>query len=492
MTDEPHADSRSSATQAARRVGLLAGPALAVAMGAAGSPPDLDPAAWNAAAVAILMAVWWMTEAVPLPVTALLPLVLFPLLGVTSIEETAASYANPLIFLFLGGFIIARAMARWQLHRRLAWQVLRVGGSGPTAVVAGVMAVTAFLSMWVSNTATAMVMLPIGQSLAASFAERPDVSRAQDTAFSSALLLGIAYAATIGGMGTLIGTPPNALFAGFLHESYGIEIGFADWMLIGIPIVAVLLPLAWMILTRIAFQVPRLAGHSQESLAGPADPPGPMSREERMVAAIMVLVAACWLLRPVIEAVVPGLPVSDAGIAIAGAILMFALPVRLARPGFLLDWSDMKELRWDVLILFGGGLALAAAISGTGLSTWIGALVVDLEALPTWLMILLVMAIVVYLGELASNTAMAAVFLPVAGAAAVAMGDSPLMLALPVALAASLGFMLPVATPPNAIVFGSGSVGMPQMLRAGAILDVVAIIAVAALALTLGQAMFPG
>jgi len=475
----------------ARRIGLIAGPLLALVMILAGPPSGLGVPGWHAAAAGVLMAVWWMTEALPLPVTALLPLALFPLLGVGDLETTAVSYAHPLIFLFLGGFIIARAMARWQLHRRLAWAVLRAGGSGPAAIVGGIMAATAFLSMWVSNTATAMVMLPIGQSIVATFAERSGLPERTHLQFSAAVMLGIAYGATIGGMGTLIGTPPNALFAGFMEDTYGMEIGFADWMLIGIPVVLVLLPAAWLVLTRIVFAVPAsLPAGVSASLFQGLEAPGPMTREERWVAAIMVAVALAWLCRPLIEIWLPALPLSDAGIAVTGAILMFALPVRRGGGRFLLEWDDLRDLRWDVLILFGGGLALAAAMGDTGLSGWIGAIVSDLERLPQWLMILAVMTIVVYLGELASNTAMAAVFLPVAGAAAVGMGDSPLALALPVALAASLGFMLPVATPPNAIVYGSGSLDAQQMLRAGAVLDVIAILIVAAIGLVLGPLVF--
>jgi sodium-dependent dicarboxylate transporter 2/3/5 len=291
-------------------------------------------------------------------------------------------------------------------------------------------------------------------------------------------------------MGTLIGTPPNALLACYMQDSQGIEIGFADWMLVGVPTVLILLPVTWILLTRIAFRVPWRATHS-----GPAHelpPPGPMAREEKLVAVIMILVALAWLTRPLIENLVPGLPLSDTGIAIVGALALFAIPARLATGTFLLDWKDLKDLRWDVLILFGGGLALASAIGSSGLSDWIGAIVSDLERLPGWLMILVVMTMIVYLGELASNTAMAAVFLPVAGAAAVGMGESALTLALPVALAASLGFMLPVATPPNAIVFGSGAVDARQMLRVGAVLDVIAILIVAGIALLLAPLVFSG
>jgi len=492
MQDEKSGQRSGAKPRQGPRIGLVAGPAVALAMGLAPPPAGLDPAGWHTAAIAIWMAIWWMSEAVPLAATALLPVALFPLAGIAPVATAAAPYANPLIFLFLGGFIIARAMARWQLHRRLAWGVLRSVGTGPAAIVAGVMITTAFLSMWISNTATAMVMLPIGQAIAASMAERSG-DTAHATRFSAALMLAIAYSATIGGMGTLIGTPPNALLAGYMQDSHGVEIGFADWMLIGVPTVLILLPVTWLLLTRIAFRLPWRDGANAAG-AGAAlsdlPAPGPMGREEKMVAAIMVVVALGWLTRPLIGSLLPGLPLSDAGIAIAGAIALFAIPAGPGQGTALLEWADMKEIRWDVLILFGGGLALAAAIASSGLSDWIGARVGTLEALPGWLLILAVMTVIVYLGELASNTAMAACFLPVAGAVAVGMGEDPLALALPVALASSLGFMLPVATPPNAIVFGSGALDARQMLRVGAILDVVSILIVAVVALTLAPLVF--
>jgi sodium-dependent dicarboxylate transporter 2/3/5 len=431
------------------------------------------------------MAVWWMTEALPLAVTALLPVILFPTFGVRSIEATTPSYAHPLVFLFLGGFLLARAMNVWALDRRLALTVLRYAGSSPPRVIAGIMAVTAFLSMWVSNTATAMVMLPIGLSIATTFT---DHEKQDGEGVAPALLLGIAYAATIGGIGTIVGTPPNALFAAFMAEAYGIEISFLRWMFIGVPLVLVLLPLTWFVLTHVTFRIanlqPRRAtGAVRQELFSLE----PISRAERLVACVMLLVAACWIFRPLLMTAMPWLRLSDAGIAITGALLLFLIPIDLKQGRFLLSWKEAAGIRWDVLILFGGGLALAAAIGETDLADWIGAQLVGLQALPVFLLLLAVGALIVFLGELASNTAMAAVFLPVAGATAIGMGEPALMLTLPIALFATLGFMLPVATPPNAVIFGSGAVEMRHMLRTGAILDVVGIIVVALAIMTLGQ-----
>jgi len=468
-----------------RLIGLLMGPLAAGAILASPAPDGLADQGWHTAAVGIWMAIWWMTEALPLAVTAMLPVILFPILGVRSIEATTPSYAHPLVFLFLGGFLLARAMNVWALDSRIALTVLRFAGSSPPRMIAGVMAVTAFLSMWVSNTATAMVMLPIGLSIATTFSDH-DEHHAEGVA--PALLLGIAYAATIGGMGTIVGTPPNALFAAFMAESYEIEISFAKWMLIGVPLVLVLLPLTWFVLTHVTFRITNLsslpvAGATEDNSAAL----GPISRAERLLAGVMLLVAASWIFRPLLMTALPWLRLSDAGIAVTGALMLFLLPVDLKHGRFLLSWKEAAGIRWDVLILFGGGLALAAAIGESDLADWIGAKLVGLQAMPVFLLLLTVGALIVFLGELASNTAIAAVFLPVAGATAIGMGEPAILLTLPIALFATLGFMLPVATPPNAIIFGSGVVDMRHMLRAGAILDVIGIIVVALAIMTLGQ-----
>lgn len=460
-----------------RLVGLALGPMAAFAMLLGPAPGDLSPQGWATAAVGTWMAIWWMTEALPLAVTALLPLVLFPMLAGRGVEETAAPYANPLVFLFLGGFLMARAMHVWKLDRRLALAVLRLAGTRPRRVIAGMMVVTAFLSMWVSNTATAMVMLPIALSILPALQSNDTTQR---DGFAPALLLGIAYSATIGGMGTIIGTPPNALFVAYMAESHGVTIDFWRWMLIGVPAVLVMLPLAWVVLTYVAFRVADVAAPSA-SLPPQA---GPMTRAERMLAVLMVAIAMCWIFRPLLN---DFLPLSDAGIAIAGAILCFLLPVDFKGGRFLLSWDEAMDIRWDVLILFGGGLSLAAAIADTDLATWLGAHLTGLGTLHVFLLLLVIGVLIVGVGELASNTAMAAVFLPVAGATALAMGEPAFVLALPVALFATLGFMLPVGTPPNAVIFGSGAVRMNHMLRAGIILDVVGIFIVAGLVLVLGE-----
>ena len=480
---------------------LIGAPLVAAAIIASPGPSDLSPTGKAVAAVAVLMALWWMSEAIPIAVTALLPLILFPPLGIAGIDATARAYAHPLIFLFLGGFLMAQAMERWNLNGRIAYRILRYSSMRPAGIIAGVMVATAFLSMWVSNTATAMMMLPIGQSIILTVRKSADDAKPADIlAFSSALMLGIAYAATIGGMGTLIGTPPNALFASFVADVFWIEISFARWMLVGIPAVLLLLPIAWLVLTRVVFPVspslPAISGKRLEKRIGDF---GPVSTAEKRVALLLSIAALGWIFRPLIETYMPELALSDAGIAITIATMLFIIPSNRAsgrfphfwKPakiagGFLLTWDDAMKLRWDVLILFGGGLALANVIGDSGLANWIAGTASALEALPWVLLIAVVAAIVIALGELASNTAIAAVFLPVAAAAAFGLGIHPVLLTMAIALAASLGFMLPVATPPNAIIYGSGVVTIDDMLKAGFLLDVIGVGVVTLLAATIG------
>jgi len=449
------------------QVGLLVGPLLAVVM-LLGTPPEgMAVAAWRTAAVGVLMATWWITEAIPIPATALLPLVCFPILGIASPTAVAAPFANPVIYLFLGGFVLALALEQCGLHRRLAVGILRVVGTRPGPLIFGFMLATAFLSMWVSNTATVVMMLPMATAVI-TFAGTPDegTPTAHQQAFPIALLLGIAYAASIGGLGTLIGTPPNALLAGFLEASYGIRIGFAEWMLLGVPIVALTLPITWWLLTHRLHPVgttPIAGGGSL--LDGLQERSGRVSSAEWVVGTITVMTAVAWVTRPWLEQWVPGL--SDTGIAIAGALLLFLVPTSVRPIEVALRWEHAERLPWGVLVLFGGGLSLAASVQETGLAAWIGGALDGIGAFPLVVVIGLVTAVVIFLTELTSNTATAATFLPVVGSLAVGIGADPLLLAIPTALAASCAFMMPVATPPNAIVYGTGRITLPQMAHAG-------------------------
>jgi sodium-dependent dicarboxylate transporter 2/3/5 len=453
-----------------RSAGLVLGPLLFVTALLLPAPAGMPPAAWRTAAVAILLAVWWMSEALPLGATSLLPIVLLPLLGVTPVEDAAAPYAHPTVFLFLGGFLIALAVERCGLHRRAALMILSAAGSRPRNLVSGFMLATAVLSMWISNTAATLMMLPMALSVAG----LDDAGDATSSRFGSALLLGVAYAASIGGLGTLIGTPPNALLAAYMSDRFGFEIGFGRWMLIGVPLVIVALPLAWLVVTRIVLRLGTeplaAAGSGIEAQRAAL---GPVSRAEWLVGGITLATALGWMLQPLLARIVPA--ISDTAIALSGALLLFAVPVRWRAREFPLTGRDIERLPWSVLLLFGGGLSLAGAIQASGLAAWLGTALERLGGLPLPLLVLGVVASVVFLSELASNTAAAATFLPIAGALAVGLGESPLLLVIPAALAASCGFMLPVATPPNAIAYASGRIPMGRMIRTGFLLNVVMI-----------------
>jgi len=466
-----------------RQAGLIGGILVCVVVLALPAPDGLDLAAWRTAAVGLLMAVWWITEALPISATALIPLVLFPLLGVTDIEGAATPYANPLIFLFLGGFLLARAMQTWGLHRRVALGIVRGVGTKPRSIIVGFILASALLSMWVSNTATALMMLPIGLSIIELTRDRLEAQgQAMAPHFGLVLLLSIAYACNIGGIGTLIGTPPNALLAGFFSETYGVEVGFAQWMVVGLPVVGAALPMLYGVLTWIyPIELNELPGGAK-IIEAERERLGPMSSAERRVAVVFVVTAGLWMTRPLLADFVPGL--SDAGIAIGAGLLLFAVPAGTTDRA-LLGWEDAEELPWGVLLLFGGGLSLASAISDTGLATWIGEGVRALNEWPLLLIVLGTVALIVLLTEITSNTATTAAFLPILGAVAVGLGENPFLLAVPAALGASCAFMLPVATPPNAIVYGSGLLSIPQMSRVGIWLNLASVILVTLLAYAL-------
>lgn len=450
-----------------RRIGLIAGPLVFIGLLFAPAPAGLDLPAWRTAALGLLMAIWWITEAIPIAATALLPLAALPLLDVAPIREAATPYANPIIFLFMGGFMIALAMQRWDLHRRIALRLVNWIGTRPSSIVIGFIIASAFLSMWVSNTATALMMLPIGLSIIrVARDEAPDSSPTEGTDhFGVVLLLSIAYACNIGGIGTLIGTPPNALLAAFMLESYGVNVGFAQWLLVGLPMVVVSLPLMYGVLTWI-YPLDRAELSGGAALIGAElDSIGSISPSERRVAIVFGLTALLWITRRWLTPFVPGL--SDAGIAMAAAIALFIIPAGGTERRPLLTWNEVQDLPWGILILFGGGLSLASAIDATGLATWIGEAVRGLSTWPLLLIIFAVVVLIVLLTEITSNTATAAAFLPIMGSVAVGIGQNPFLLVVPAALGASCAFMLPVATPPNAIVYGSGFLSIPQMSRAG-------------------------
>ena len=473
-------------------VGRILGPAIFVLMLVADQWQGvMSTEAWRVAAVGLWMAIWWATEAIPVPVTAFLPIIIFEPLGVSSIRDAAAPYANPIIYLFLGGFMLALAIERWDLHRRIALAILDRTGTDGRRLIGGFMLVCAMLSMWMTNTSTTMMLLPIVLSVIGVIRENvPGLSKQQQHDFQIAMLLGLAYAASIGGLATLIGTPPNALLVGFMAENHGIEISFARWMVVGIPVSAVMLPIAWIALTKFLFPVnipasDAVQGHLREM----RDEIGAMTTPERRVAAVFATVIFCWMLRRPLTDLLGLSGVSDAGIVMTAALLLFVLPSGDSAQPRLMVWEDAGRLPWGVLILFGGGLSLAAAVSDSGLALWLGESLSPLNAWGTTVLLVAAVAMIIFLTELTSNLATTATLLPVIAAIAIQAGVSPIVLTVPITIAASCAFMLPVATPPNAIVFATGRLTIPQMARAGILLNIIGIIIVSLAALNLAPVL---
>jgi len=480
-----------------RRAGLWAGPLLALASfwllperySTGAGTAEFTLAGRATLAMVAWMATWWMTEAVDIEVTALLPLALFPLLGITTIAKAAAPYASDTIFLFMGGFILGLAIERWGLGRRIAFFTLRLTGPRPAAMTAGFMAATAFLSMWISNTAAAAMMVPIAMSVVALVrkAREDEGAGASEGPFATGLLLAVAYSASVGGIATLIGSPPNGIAARFIAQTWRDEVTFLDWLAIGLPFTLAFLPVAWLILTRVLFP----AGFAQvpggrEMIAAQYARLGPMGSGERVTLAVFAGAAFLWvfggLLRDVaVAGVRPLAGLTDAGVAMLAALALFLAPVDRARGVRAMDWETASRLPWGVLILFGGGLSLAAAVEANGVSAFIGHATRGLAVLPAFWLFVAVIAMTVFLSEFTSNTAQVATMTPVLAAMAPALGLDPKMLVVVCALAASSAYMMPVGTPPNAIVFGTGMVRMPQMVRAGFVLNLAGIAVITAI-----------
>jgi sodium-dependent dicarboxylate transporter 2/3/5 len=481
---------------ASRALTLLAGPVLALCVflflpdsyiGPEGAVLMLSTAAKGSAAVGLWMAVWWLTQAIPVYATALLPLIIFPLAGVAPIAEAADGYAHPLIYLFLGGFILALALERWNVHRRLALAVLGRVGTEPAVVIAAFMGIAAFTSMWVTNTATIIMLLPVATSVLALVRSEEGESEVINR-FSLCLLLGIAYAASIGGIGTIIGTAPNLFVVSFIERQTGMEISFLRWMAIGVPLVLVFVPLAWWLLVGRIYSLPqgRFAGMGEQLQKLQAQQE-PMDRGAKLTVTIFCFTALAWISRPLLNELSIGgwqplAGLTDPGIALLSALALFVTPANLREGLFLMDWQTAVRLPWGLLILFGGGLSLAAAVDGTGFSAFVGSQVGALGGLPGPLLVCLVVALMIFLTELTSNTATTATLIPVLYAVAVGLNLNPILLVVPAAIAASCAFMLPVATPPNAIVFGTGLITVPQMSRAGLRLNIVGVALITLLA----------
>ena len=488
----------------ARLIGLIVGPIVALVLyvwlpeqylNEQGDWVSLSPAARAVASVGLWMAVWWITEAISVYATALLPLAIFPLTGAASMKVTAASYGHELIYLFLGGFILAMALESCGLHRRFAIRVLGLVGTRPTHIVGAFMGLSAFISMWVTNTATTIMLLPVALSIIrmVSATEDTDVAVATDTSVIDeasrpdrnlpvCLLLGVAYAASVGGVGTIIGTAPNAFLVSFIQNQTGREISFVRWMSIGVPFVLVFLPILWWVLCRRIYPVAtrRIPG-ADKLLAELNTQLGKMRRAEKLTLVIFVMTAGAWITRPLLNSihfggVAPLSGLTDSGIAVIAALLLFVTPLDLSKGKFLIDWETAVKLPWGLLILFGGGLSLAAALDNTGFSEFLGSRALIFSQLPTFVIVMVITAMMIFLTEMTSNTATTATLIPVLYAVAVGLDVDPYLLIIPAGIAASCAFMLPVATPPNAIVFGSGLVTIPQMSRAGIRLNVIGIV----------------
>lgn len=457
-----------------KRISLLLGPVCFLVMHLLDPPEGMSLEAYRVLTVTAWVAIWWVTEAVPIAVTALLPIVLFPLTGALDISTTTEAFGHKYIFLYVGGFIIAIAIERWGLHRRIALNIINLIGSNVSSIILGFMVATAFLSMWISNTATSVMMLPIGMAIVSQFKKGKNGN--EGNVLGKALMLAIAYSASIGGVATLIGTPPNLVLAGILEEVYDVKLGFFQWMTFAMPVSMVLLVICWKYLTRYAFNFDKIhfPGGKKE-INSMLNELGKISFEEKSVLVVFMLTATAWIFRSLLEKVIPGL--DDTIIGMTGGILLFMLPDK-KRKRRLIKWEEAVKLPWGIILLFGGGMALAKGFTVTGLAEWIAAQMTQMDGLSLILLVLVLVTIVNFLTEITSNLATTAMLLPVLAPMALSFNLHPFMIMVPVTLAASCAFMLPVATPPNAVVFGSGYLRIPDMIRAGALMNGLSILVI--------------
>jgi len=469
--------------------GLVLGPVSFFLISQLSYLDTLSPQAWDVLGVGAWMVIWWVTEATPIAVAALLPIVIFPILGVFDLSQATAPYASPIIFLFMGGFFLALGLEEHGLHKRIALNLVKLTGTSANGIIFGFMLATGFLSMWISNTASTIMMLPIAGTVIHLIKQTIDDKKGLDL-FSVSLMLGIAYSANIGGMATIIGTPPNVVFVGYAEELLNIEIDFSKWMLIGIPISSILLLITYFFLTKVLYRnnLGKMSSVT-ELIDAEVNKLGRMGKEEKMVATIFGLTASMWIFKLPINNLIGHSVLNDTATAMIGGILMFAIPVNLKKGKGLVPWEATKRLPWGILLLFGGGMTLAKAMETTGLIQIIANLVAE-NPMSSILVYLILISSMLFLTELMSNVALATIYIPVVIGIANGLGMNPLLLSIPVAMAASCAFMMPISTPPNAIVFSSGHIRMKQMIKTGFALNLISVAVLLVAAFTIIEWVF--
>ena len=437
----------------------------------------INPLAQKVIAVAAWMIIWWITETVSISVTALIPLTIFPLIGIMDIKTVAANYSSPIVYLFFGGFVIALALEKVNLHRRIALSILKLTGTKADGVIFGFMFSTWLMSMWISNTASTVVMLPIAISVIGLLIDDADGFTKNDQNFALSIMLGIAFAANVGGTATLVGTPPNSVMLGIMNDSFGIEIGFFQWMKMGIPFALLMLFVCYFFLVKVVY--PNNLGELKTSgavIQTELDKLGKMSRGEKVVATVFFCTALAWILRSQINAFFPDLNLTDTTISMIGALSLFILPINFKKGEFPLQWEDTKNLPWGILILFGGGLALAGGLKAAGLIDLLGQFISSKEGWSVLLIASVLIFVMLFMTELMSNVALVTILVPLVAAITIGLGVPVLHVVIPVTLASSCAFMLPMATPPNAIVFASGHIKVAEMVKVGVILNVISVL----------------
>ena len=459
-----------------KQFGLVLGPLLFTFTLLFFKPEGLSPEGVAVLATTIWVAIWWILEVVPIAVTAMLPIILFPITGAMELSTTTAAFGHKYVFLYIGGFVLAIAIEKWNLHKRIALTVINIIGTSVSKIILGFMIATAFLSMWISNTATTVMMLPIGMAIILQLKDNPNTKVDENEIFGKALMLSIAYSASIGGVATLIGTPPNLIFAGILEEQYNVEMTFSKWIIYGLPISIILLFICWKYMTTVAFSFTQ-----KDFPGGKAEIKrllknlGKISYEEKTVLIVFCITAFLWMTRSfLISKLIPA--IDDTIIAMASATILFILPTKKRKEKKIINWESAVKLPWGILLLFGGGLALAEGFKTSGLAVWIGAQVTQFDNLPLFALLFVLILAVNFLTEITSNLATTAMLLPVIAPIALILDVHPFTLMVGITVAASCAFMLPVATPPNAIVFGSGYLKIPDMMRTGILMNVISVI----------------